>query len=248
MILLTDLSEVLISGLFGTEQRLANRFYHDPCDRAHFLDRFAARRAEVEDIFRDCMRGFATERSYWETLLGSGHWNFTVDDAMALFGDNMRHAVPGTFDLYCRICHIPRMPGNAPGATGEKTFIDGSPLIYLVSDHIRERVPEIKASYPGLFNLLDGEYWSCDHHMLKSDPGFFPWLLRNLGIRPCDAIFIDDYEVNVAAAFRAGIPSIRFYNAHQLEAVLTEDYGFRFDPVEPHGELRPTIRSVDSPL
>ena len=45
-----------------------------------------------------------------------------------------------------------------------------------------------------------------------------------------EIIFIDDNAYNTTAASLAGITSIRFENARQLEEDL-EEYGFEFDPI-----------------
>jgi HAD superfamily hydrolase (TIGR01509 family) len=67
---------------------------------------------------------------------------------------------------------------------------------------------------------LDGRFERvlASHHLgvRKPDPAFFDVLLDRVGARPEEAVFVDDREVNVAAAERRGIRSHRFVDAPTL--------------------------------
>ena len=54
----------------------------------------------------------------------------------------------------------------------------------------------------------------------KPRPEFFHLLLRRHGLRPGQAIFIDDVAANVEAARRVGLAAHRFEGGDGLEAVL----------------------------
>lgn len=226
MVLLTDLSEVLITGINGLEYRVADRYYREPEAKIEFAVRFRRRLYELNGQFQELLRGRMTEDEYWQQFLASGDWPLTLEEIKAAFGENLRDIVPGTLQLYQRITQYPDLPGRP-----ESCFIHGTPDIYLVSDHISERKAELEAAHPDVFQLFTDAYWSCDMAALKSDAVLFPWLLRDLCIDPCEALFIDDMHVNVETAARAGIPSVHFRNVCQLEATLRDVYGFQFAPV-----------------
>ncbi len=103
----------------------------------------------------------------------------------------------------------------------------GRPPISIVSDHIRERLPEVMEYHHELFEFVDKAIWSCDMGKIKADNDFFPTLLEDEGLKASDVLFIDDFVNNTRSAARSGIMSIQFMNAIQLETVL-KGYGFQF--------------------
>ena len=219
MILLTDLSEVLIKGIYGVEQIFDKRY---GSDASHA---FTRRHLEVEEIaFRNLMRGRMTEDAYWKNFAkGCREWHFCVDDLENAISQNIKKTVPGTLDVYKRITSYPdRLPPS-------RNIIDGRPEIYLVSDHIKERIEELHGYHPEVFEIISREFWSCESGKLKADDGFFEQLMRVIDVSLKEVIFIDDSEYNTTAASLAGITSIRFTNAEQLESALNE-YGFGFAP------------------
>jgi HAD superfamily hydrolase (TIGR01509 family) len=78
----------------------------------------------------------------------------------------------------------------------------------LAEDHLEGRFERVLAS----------------HHLgvRKPDPAFFVALLERVDARPAEAVFVDDREVNVAAAEAAGIRSHRFVDAATLRAWLVD--------------------------
>ncbi len=62
--------------------------------------------------------------------------------------------------------------------------------------------------------------WSYQLHMAKPDPAIYEHTLRELGVRPEEALFLDDRPVNVAAAQALGIQAIVFSTIEQLRADL----------------------------
>lgn len=225
MIILTDLSEVMVSGISGLEYRLADRHFTKPSDKADFAVHFMRRRTETNDQFMDLMRGRMNEDAFWHLFLAGGDWPVTLEEVKVAFAENLRDVVPGTLDVYRRITQHPDLPGQP-----HSCFVQGAPEIYLASDHIAERIPELRESHPDVFALLTDTYWSCEMDLVKGDPDFFPWVLRDLGLDPREALFVDDLHVNVAMAAHCGIPSILFRHANQLEATLREAYGVEFTP------------------
>jgi len=53
--------------------------------------------------------------------------------------------------------------------------------------------------------LFDAQFYSCEVGLAKPDPAYFTHVLEVLGVRPEDALFIDDTAVNVESAARLGL-------------------------------------------
>lgn len=222
MVIFTDLSEVLIRGFYGIEKLVAERFGKEVGDR------FWQRHLEVNDDFQNLLRGRESEDEHWGKFFASGgNWPFGIKDVKAMFSENMRIRIDDgkVLKVYQRIIKFPEFVDGAK-------FIKGMPDIYLTSDHITERLGEIKDNYPGIFRVIKKQFWSCQLGMIKSDPGFFPLLLKITGLDPRDIILVDDSIDNIIAAAKCGISGICFQNANQLEKAL-ESYGFELAPATP---------------
>ena len=61
---------------------------------------------------------------------------------------------------------------------------------------------------PTWAELFDCLTLSSAIHIAKPDPGIFRHCLESLNVAPCDALFVDDREVNVKAAQALGIRGI----------------------------------------
>ena len=220
MVLVTDLSEVLFYGMCGTENIVAERYGKEAAKA------FYARHNELmDDLFHELLRGNMEEDEYWRIFLMEGHLPFGVEEAKQILSANMRKVVPDTLDVYKRIIACPRSLYR-PGET-----IAEAPEIIIVSDHIHERIGELHDLHPDVFDIATREFWSCDSGQLKSDRNFFSHLLWALGLRCDEVIFVDDSVYNTTSAQLAGVTSILFRNAIQLESEL-EEYGFEFTPLD----------------
>ena len=217
MVILTDLSDVLIHGLYGIEEVLARRYGKD------IASKFWQRHLETEEDFHELMRGGMSEDEYWCRLIREGDWPFGIQEIETIFSGNLMKDVPGTLDVYQRITAFPR------SLVDSHTIIDGRPEIYIVSDHIEERIDEIYQYHPDIFAMAKKAFWSCEFGNLKRDEIFFLRLLRILDTPLNEIVFIDDNAYNTTAASLVGIPIILFENAKQLEESLKK-YGFKFAP------------------
>ena len=218
MVILTDLSEVLISGLFGIDNIITEHYNKDATKA------FWARRLETDEEFRELLRGKMSEDEYWRLFAEKCKWPFNIQALKMFFSKNMRKNITGTLDVYKRIIAFPY-------SLPSRVMVEGIPEIALVSDHIRERIGEIHICHPDIFEMISRQFWSCESGKLKADEGFFPQLLRVLDIPPEEAILVDDSPYNTTAAIEAGITSICFTSAFQLETELRE-YGFCFVPAK----------------
>jgi len=75
----------------------------------------------------------------------------------------------------------------------------------------------------GRFEFLewfDGLLVSGEERVTKPDPAIFQLLLDRFGLDPTATVFVDDSEVNVAAARRLGFDAIRFTGHEELRREL----------------------------
>ena len=72
------------------------------------------------------------------------------------------------------------------------------------------------------WEVFEGIVISCRIHLLKPEPAIYAYVLETYGLNGTETVFIDDMEVNVAAAAQFGIHPIQFENPMQCERRLQE--------------------------
>ena len=217
MIILTDLSEVLVRGVYGVEKIIEREYGPE------YAEAFLKRKHETDAFFYHLMRGGITEHCYWKIFMEEKVWPFDEDEIKAFLSENFAKTVPGTLNVYKRIIGFPASTGK------DAVTIFGKPEIWIVSDHIAEREFELRAVHPEVFDLASKVYWSYNAKLTKADVGFFERLLYKNKLKPDEVIFVDDLLVNLYSASNAGIRSIGFSNAEALEDDLKSN-GFIFQP------------------
>jgi FMN phosphatase YigB (HAD superfamily) len=70
------------------------------------------------------------------------------------------------------------------------------------------------------FEVFKGIVISCRLKLCKPEPAIYEHALKANGLKAKDTVFIDDVEVNIAAAAGVGIRTIQFRNAAQCEREL----------------------------
>ncbi len=68
----------------------------------------------------------------------------------------------------------------------------------------------------GDYDIFDDVYASNKMGVSKPDPDFYWYILRKEGIKPENAVFVDDTEVNILSAQKIGIKSILFTDSDSL--------------------------------
>jgi len=68
-----------------------------------------------------------------------------------------------------------------------------------------------------LLSVFDVLVYSAEVHIAKPLPEIYELALRWLGVRPHEAIFVDDFPANVEAANALGIHGVRFVNRQQVQ-------------------------------
>lgn len=216
MIILTDLSEVLIRGVYGIEDLVEDQYGEK------IAERFARRRLECDPFFIELMRSHLAEDQYWEIVLHGFDWPFGVEDVELMCSFNFALGLQqSAIGVYKRIVEYPE------SAMMDSLRHRGCPEFWIVSDHIPERKDEIKAMHPKVFQFASRVIWSYDYGLVKSDVGFFEQLLRRNKLEYYDVLFIDDVSQNIWSAAKANIAGIKYEGPDQLETQL-RSLGFRF--------------------
>ncbi len=108
--------------------------------------------------------------------------------------------IPGTVDLLHRV--------KAKGRS----------LYYLSNMHVAS-IERLQAAY-AFWGLFDGGIVSCRVHTIKPEPEIYAHLLKTCGLIGTETVFIDDTEINLEAAAKFGIHTIRFEDPAQCERQL----------------------------
>ena len=72
----------------------------------------------------------------------------------------------------------------------------------------------------GFWAVFSGKVISCRVKSCKPEEKIYTHLLETFPIDPADSVFVDDVEVNLAAARKFGIRTIRFENSTQCAGAL----------------------------
>jgi putative hydrolase of the HAD superfamily len=83
-------------------------------------------------------------------------------------------------------------------------------------------------------NRLDSVTLSCEVRLVKPERAIYERCLEGVALRPEQALFIDDREVNVRAAREAGLRALRFESVERLRSDL-EGLGIRVLPATSDG-------------
>lgn len=70
------------------------------------------------------------------------------------------------------------------------------------------------------FEVFTGKVISCRLRLCKPEPAIYHQALKLNGLEARDTVFIDDVDVNIAAAAAVGLRTIQFRNAAQCEREL----------------------------
>jgi putative hydrolase of the HAD superfamily len=72
------------------------------------------------------------------------------------------------------------------------------------------------------WDLFDGAVISSRVHHCKPEAAIYEHLLETYNLAPRETVFIDDLEVNLAAASRFGMATIQFTDVYQTELMLVK--------------------------
>lgn len=94
----------------------------------------------------------------------------------------------------------------------------GHRLFCLSNMHVAS-IEHLEKAY-AFWEIFEGTVISCRIHAIKPEPAIYAHLLERHGLNGPETVFIDDVEVNLEAAARFGIQTIRFENLAQCERQL----------------------------
>lgn len=82
----------------------------------------------------------------------------------------------------------------------------------------------------GIYDLFDGRFLSTEMGITKADPSFYTTALVKLGVKPHEALLIDDQDKNINCAKALGIYAFKYkeeyYRNPDLFVRAMTDYGF----------------------
>lgn len=185
-----DLSEVLIAGLVGVEDKLSVEV---PTQRNLILPCFANN--SRDELFR----GRITEDDYLLEIIECNRWSISPEKLKRILRENFHKHIDGMQPLL--------------------KDLSSSHSLVLLSDHAREWVVYIKTIHPFL-TAFDHLFFSFEYQKLKSEPETFSIVLGRLNTAPYECVFIDDNAINIGVARLMNIPSIQFFDSKQLIAEL----------------------------
>lgn len=93
--------------------------------------------------------------------------------------------------------------------------------VFGLTNFSAETYPVAQARFPVL-DRLDGVVVSGAEGVAKPDPEFFGLLTERYGVRPRDAVFVDDNPGHVAAAAGLGFDAVQFTGPDPLRRALRE--------------------------
>jgi putative hydrolase of the HAD superfamily len=94
----------------------------------------------------------------------------------------------------------------------------GHPLYCLSNMHFAS-IEHLERAYK-FWEVFSGTVISCRLQLCKPEPAIYAHLLKTYGLEAAETLFIDDVELNLAAAAGLGIRTLKFENAMQCERGL----------------------------
>lgn len=124
---------------------------------------------------------------------------------IALWGARFSETIPGM------------MPGM--GALVEELDSAGVPL-YAITNFSGEFWGPFRAREAAIFDRFRDIVVSGDERMVKPDPAIYHLALDRFGLRPGEAVFVDDRADNIASANAVGMRGVQFVDAPTLRGEL----------------------------
>jgi putative hydrolase of the HAD superfamily len=148
-------------------------------------------------------RGDVSPKTYWHKV--------AEDAGRSIDAGQFRELAARDVTMWSRL--NPRMLGwrEDLSAAGIKTAV--------LSNMHAEMVQHARKNFPWL-NRLNWATFSAEVRLIKPEPAIYEHCLQGLGVAPSESLFIDDREVNLAAARAMGIHGIQFKSITQLRSDL----------------------------
>jgi putative hydrolase of the HAD superfamily len=156
------------------------------------------------------------ERHYWRdrrsydlgVFEGTGFWaQFARDAGLAFTPDQVQALIASDILLWSALDEQMLAWARALRQAGIATAI--------LSNMIPDLLRRMRQEFAWLGDFANSTF-SCDLGLAKPDPAIYTFACEQLGVRPEEALFIDDRPENIAAAERLGLHAILFTTMDQL--------------------------------
>src|SRR5271163_851292 len=194
-----------------TIERLADMFQMDPHT---FLPTYLQTRAPYD-------RGDLLPSEYWQ--------NFAMQAGVKISADAIEQARQLDLELWSDLNDAMILWVQQLHAAGFKTAI--------LSNMPADMATHMRRNFAWLSHF-DHHIFSGEVRSVKPEPAIYQHCIDALGVRPSEALFIDDREINLDQARAAGIRTIRFQSVEQLRDEL-QSLGFTILPGQ--AEVRRTV-------
>jgi putative hydrolase of the HAD superfamily len=151
-------------------------------------------------------KGTLNGRTYWQTIAHDTKLSLTPEQIEALIEQDVllwASVNPIMLDWVVRV-----------RAAGMKTAILSNMGEDLLA-HMRKNFRWLES-----FHHLT---WSCELDMIKPEAAIYEHTLEKLGVRPEEALFLDDKIENIEGARQVGLHALLFHNAETLEVDLEKN-------------------------
>lgn len=118
-----------------------------------------------------------------------------------------------------RKLHYEKISTNPAVFTLAKDLKNKGYRIMILSNESKQGMEDKKKKFQ-LIDLFEKVYNSAEISMAKPDSKIFEYVIKDLGVTPDSILFIDDWDMNVAAAKIAGMQAIQFHTVEELKKEL----------------------------
>jgi len=176
------------------------------------------------------------ERLYWRDrhgydlgrVDGRGYWaNFARDAGLTWTAQKIDALIETDVVMWTSI--------NEPMLAWAQSLQESGLLTAILSNMGPEVLGTMRREFAWLagFNQLT---WSCELGIAKPDPAIYNLTCDKLGVRPGEALFLDDKRENVQAAQQLGLEALQFSSIDQLQRDLASSASFRDLPAPLPGQ------------
>ncbi len=153
----------------------------------------------VEKFRDDFARGTIPEDEFWEKVCAEA--GAPKPDIESLWGEAFRNSYSEKQEIFSLASSL-RKNGYKIG------FLSNT------------EIPGVKIFQEKNYNVFDVTVFSCLEGTIKPDRRLYEIALERLGVKPEEAVFIDDRPTNIKGAKEVGMKAILFKNIHHLKKKL----------------------------
>jgi putative hydrolase of the HAD superfamily len=176
------------------------------------------------------------ERLYWRdrrdydlgNVDGPAWWaNFARDAGLAFTPDQISALIENDILMWVSV--------NERMLAWVTTLQEAGFLTAILSNMVPEVLRYMRQEFTWLAQFTY-QTFSCELRIAKPDPAIYIWTCDHLGVRPDEALFIDDRLENIRAAEQLGFHAIQFRSIAQLRTDLAAR-GLLQDIPQPGGDV-----------